>query len=92
MITLSARLTFSITYAQTLKDKRQVRRSLIDRTRHKFNAAVAEVDTQDAHQTLTIGVAVVSGEYAHAQKMQDEVIAFMEENAEEAELVAVEAQ
>ncbi len=92
MITLSAILTFSIPYAQSLKDKRQVRRSLIERTRHKFNAAVAEVDTQDAHQTLTIGVAVVSGEVAHAQKMLDEVIAFMEENAEEAELVAVEAQ
>ena len=89
MITLSAKLTFHIAHANSLKDKRMVARSLIDKTRRKFNAAVAEVDTQDMHRTLTIGIAVVSGENAHAQNMMDEIIRFLENNAD-AELTSVE--
>jgi uncharacterized protein YlxP (DUF503 family) len=65
-----------------------VARSIIDKTRHKFNVAIAEVDTQDVHQTLTLGVVVVSGEYAHTRAMLDEIIRFIEEHAD-AELVSV---
>jgi len=89
MTTLSVKLTFQIPHAQSLKDKRQVCRSLIDKTRHKFNASVAEVDTQDTHKTLTLGIAVVSGEYAHARNMLDEIIRFMEETTD-AELQSVD--
>ena len=89
MVTLSAKLTFFITHATSLKDKRQVCRSLIDRTRQRFNASVAEVDTQDIHQTLTIGVAVVSGDTAHSQRSLDEIIRFMEKHAD-AEMTDVE--
>ena len=70
----SAKLTFYIQQAASLKDKRQVCRSLVDKTRHRFNASVAEVGTQDVHQTLTIGIAVVSGEAPHAQNMLDEIV------------------
>ena len=89
MHVVSTKLTFHIPHAASLKDKRQVRRSLIDRTRQRFNVSVAEVDTQDVHQTLTIGVAVVSGEAAHARRSLDEIVRFMEEHAD-AELIGVE--
>ena len=85
----SAKLTFYISYATSLKDKRQVCRSLIDKTRHRFNVSVAEVDTQDVHQTLTIGIAVVSGDSAHTQRSLEEVIRFMEDHTD-AELTEVE--
>ena len=65
-----------------------VARSLIDKTRKKYNASVSEVDTQEAHQTLTLGIAVVSGEHSHAKNMLDDIIRFMERNTE-AELVTV---
>ena len=89
MPTLSAKLTFFILHATSLKDKRRVCRSLIDKTRQRYNASVAEVGTQDVHQTLTIGVAVVSGDNAHAQNSMDEIIRFMEEYAD-AELTGTE--
>ena len=85
----SSKLTFYIPQSTSLKDKRQVRRSLVDKTRQRFNAAVAEVGTQDVHQTLTIGVAVVSGDASHAQNMMDEIVRYMDGNAG-AELTAVE--
>ena len=79
----STKLTFRIGHAASLKDKRQVSRSLIDKVRNKFNASIAEVDTQDAHQILTIGIAAVSPDVAHAQKSLDEIIRFMEDTAEQ---------
>ena len=89
MYIASARLSFYISHSTSLKDKRQIRRSIIEKTRHKFNVSIAEVDTHDIHQTLTIGIAIVSGENAHAKKSLDEVIRFMEERAG-AELQEVE--
>ena len=89
MFTLSAELTFYIPQAVSLKDKRQVRRSLIEKTRHKFNVSIAEIDTQDVVQTLTIGIAVVSGDVAHRQNTIDEIIRFMEAHAD-AELTSAE--
>jgi len=89
MTTLSAKLTFYIPHAGSLKDKRMVARGLIDRTKRKYNAAVSEVDTQEAHQTLTLGVAVVSGEFSHARNMLDDVLRYLDNNAE-AELMSVE--
>ena len=89
MHVVSAKLTFYIPQAASLKDKRQVSRSLIDRARQKFNASVAEVATQELHRTLTVGVAVVSGDAAHAQDSIDAIIRFMDKNAE-AELSEVE--
>ena len=53
MVVLSAELRFHISDARSLKDKRQVCRSLVDGARHKFNAAIAEVDTQDVHDKRT---------------------------------------
>jgi len=85
----SAKLTFYIPHAASLKDKRQVCRSLVDKTRQRFNASVAEVGTQDVHQTLSVGVAVVSGEASHARNMLDEIIRYMEKHAD-AELVEIE--
>ena len=89
MYVLSAKLTFYIPHALSLKDKRQVCRSIIDKTRQKYNVSIAEVDTQDLCQTLTIGVAVVSGVHSHAQNSLDEIIRFMDNNTE-AELTKVE--
>jgi uncharacterized protein YlxP (DUF503 family) len=89
MTTLSAKLTFHIPGAASLKDKRRVGRSLADRARKRFNASIAEVDTQDIHQTLTIGIAVVSGDAAHARRSLDKIIRYMAENSE-AELIRAE--
>lgn len=89
MVVLSAQLRFHIPDAQSLKEKRQVRRSLIEGAKHKFNISIAEVDTQDRHQLLTIGVAVVSGEHAHAQEMLDAVIDYLEANGR-AQLMDIE--
>jgi len=49
-------LEIYIPEAHSLKDKRQVLRSLKDRLRGKFNVAVAELDGQDSWQRAVVGV------------------------------------
>ncbi|MCL2406902.1 MAG: DUF503 domain-containing protein [Defluviitaleaceae bacterium] len=91
MFVSSAKLTFYIPQAHSLKDKRQVRRSLVDKARIKFNVSIAEVGAQDVMQTLAVGVAVVSAQASHARDSLDEIIRYMENNAD-AELVDIEIQ
>ncbi len=55
----------------------------------RFNVAAAEVGAQDDHHTQMLGVAVVSGDAAHAGDSLEEIIRYMEQNAD-AELVNVE--
>ena len=88
MYVASAKLSFYIPHAESLKDKRRVCSSVVDKSRKRFNAAIAEVDTQDILQILTIGVSVVSGQAGHAQTYLNEVISYMEGNAD-AELTDV---
>ena len=85
----SAKLTLYLSHATSLKEKRQVCRSIIDKVRQRFNVSIAEVDTHDVIQTLTIGVAVVSGDAAHAQQSLEAVIRYIEENTD-AEYVKVD--
>lgn len=88
MFTISAQLTYYIAHSASLKDKRQVSRSLIDKLQKRFNASIAEVGTQDQHQTLTIGIAVISGDINHARHSLDKIIRFAEEHGD-AELIEV---
>lgn len=89
MHTASALITLHIPQANSLKDKRQVAKSIIERARRKFNISAAEVDTQDIHRTLTLGIATVSGNAAQARKALDEVIRYIEDNAD-AEVISIE--
>jgi uncharacterized protein len=54
-------LELHIEAAQSLKDRRQVVRSLKDRLRTSFNVSVAELDSADLWNRATIGVVSVSG-------------------------------
>ena len=49
-------LELRIEHAQSLKDKRQVVRSLKDRLRASFNVSVAELDPSNRWNQVTIGI------------------------------------
>jgi len=59
--------------AHSLKDKRQVVKSLKDRLRHKFNVAVAEIDCQDLWQRAVVAAVTVSSDHVHAEKVLQSV-------------------
>jgi uncharacterized protein len=59
---------------KSLKDKRHVIRSLMDRVRREFNVAIAEVDDHDLWGNSSIGVACVSNDPQHAESILRHVI------------------
>ena len=63
-----------IEHAQSLKDRRQVVRSLKEKLGHGFNISVAELDQAVTWQSATIGVAAISGsrDYLAGQMQQVE--------------------
>ncbi len=63
---------------QSLKEKRKVVKSLIDKSRHRFNVSVAEVADQDLHQKATIGVAVIGSDGRVLNSLLDRIVNFME--------------
>jgi uncharacterized protein YlxP (DUF503 family) len=66
-------LEIHILDAQSLKDKRQVIRSLKDRLRSHFNVAVAELAHQDTWQRSRVGVVSISGDSGHLEKSMAEI-------------------
>jgi uncharacterized protein YlxP (DUF503 family) len=68
-------LELHIEHAQSLKDKRQVLRSLKDRLRSKFNVAVAELEFHDTWQRSVVGVVTISNEEQHVEESLQQVLA-----------------
>ena len=66
----------------SLKDKRMIVKSIIEKTRHKFNVSIAEIENQDIHKSIVIGFACVTNEASHANSIIDNVINFIEKNTE----------
>jgi uncharacterized protein len=66
-------LEIHILDAQSLKDKRQVLRSLKDRLRAHFNVAVAELEHQELWQRSRVGVVSISGDDKHLEELLEAI-------------------
>ena len=75
MIVGSLKARLLVRGAQSLKDKRQVVRSILDRLRHQFNVAVAEVEARDHRQLVVLGFATVGEEAHNVREVLEKVIA-----------------
>jgi uncharacterized protein len=62
--------------AHSLKDKRQVLRSLKDKLRASFNVSVAELEGSDLWQRATVGVVSISGSRDYLRGLMENVERF----------------
>ena len=86
------RIMLHLPESASLKDKRQVSRSLFARIRNSFNVAVAEVEDHELWQRLTLAVCCVSTDSAHANEMVSKVVNFIEETRRDLELLDYETE
>lgn len=91
MIIEAATIKLYAPWVHSLKEKRMVVKSLIAKTKNKFNVSIAEVDAQDIHQTIVLGLACVAGTVAHADSMIESILTFIEDNAG-AEIIEVQRE
>ncbi len=91
--TVSVLLTLHIPGVQTLKEKRAVVKSLVERLRARMAVSAAEVGLLDRPQAARVGFAVVSGDRTAARQRADEIRRFVDrELLGRAEVVATEVE
>ena len=78
------RIDLEFPASHSLKDKRNVLRSIVARVQSRFNVAIAEVDRNDSWQVATLGVTCVSNDPRHANEMLSKVVHFIQGCREEA--------
>ncbi len=79
-----AAMTFRLhaSWVHSLKEKRMIVKSLIARLQNRFHVSAAEIDEQDTHQIIVIGIAAVVPHNAMADSLMGEISVFVEENTE----------
>ena len=79
-----AAMTFRLhaPWVHSLKEKRMIVKSLIAKLHNKFHVSAAEIDEQDIHQIIVIGIAAIVPHNAMADSLMDEISSFVEENTE----------
>jgi uncharacterized protein YlxP (DUF503 family) len=75
MIVGSLRVRLLVRESRTLKDKRQVVRSIKDRLGNDFNVSVAEVEAQDHRQLVVLGLAMVGNEAKYVRSVFEQILA-----------------
>jgi uncharacterized protein len=71
------RLTLHLPEPGSLKSKRHVIRSAVDRVKAKFNVSIAEVAENDLWQKSVVGVAAVGNDHAFVNEVLDKVADFV---------------
>ena len=72
-------------WVHSLKEKRMVVKSLITQLQNRFHVSAAELDEQDTHQIIVIGVAAIVPHNAIADSLMEKISQFGE-SASEAEV------
>lgn len=78
MIIGSCMVEIIIYDANSLKDKRRVLKSIMEKLKSRFNISVAEVGLNDKWQRSMIGFACVTNDSVHSNKMISNVLNFIE--------------
>ena len=63
---------------RSLKGKRKVVRSVIDKVKHKFNVSIAEIGSNDKWQKIELGVSAVGNDRRHIDSSLDNILGFVE--------------
>jgi len=86
---LVMKVTLRASWSHSLKEKRMVVKSIIQKLKNKFNISVAEVAEQDIHQTIVVGIAGICGTSSQLDSTMEHIITFIEDNTD-AEIINIQ--
>src|SRR6476661_968350 len=92
MIVGVCEITLHLPECHSLKDKRQVIKSVMARVRQQFEVAIAEVDEQDRWQIAKLGVSCVSNSSQHIDEILGRVRRYIEETRPDVIVTDAEAE
>ncbi len=91
MVVASCRIELDLP-SRTLKEKRQILKSVAARMRQNFNVAVAEVDLNELWGSAALGVVTVSNSAAYAQGLLEKAVAWLEQDRLDLTVVGYEIE
>ncbi len=71
-------MTIHLPECHSLKEKRQVIKSIITRVRNQFEVAIAEVENNDLWQLAKVGISCVSNNSQHAGEILEHIRRYIE--------------
>jgi uncharacterized protein YlxP (DUF503 family) len=77
MVVGTLKIEFRIQDNHSLKGKRRIVRSMVDRVKHRFNAAIAEVGANDNWQKIELGISTVGNDRRHVDSSLGNILAFL---------------
>jgi uncharacterized protein YlxP (DUF503 family) len=86
-----ALVVFRLHEIHSLKDKRRIVKSLVEKSRNRFNVSVAEVGDQDVYERTSIGIAAIGNDGRVLNSLLDRIVDFMDSLAL-AELISREME
>ena len=78
-------------YVHSLKEKRMIVKSIIGKLQNKFNVSIREVENQDLHQRISIGIVKLELNSKDSDQSKDKILNFIEENCE-AQIIDIESE
>ncbi len=87
-----SQITLHLPGCHTLKEKRQVIKSVMARVRQQFEVAIAEVDEQDRWQIAKLGVSCVSNSSQHIDEILGRVRRYIEETRPDVVVTSAEVE
>lgn len=92
MVIGTCRITLHLPYNHSLKEKRHIVKSIIDKVRWRFNVSIAEIGHQDKWQLVTFGLATISSSSKVVNQVISSVISFIEDSKDDIQLVDYEIE
>ncbi|MDO5040851.1 MAG: DUF503 domain-containing protein [Peptoniphilus sp.] len=75
----------------SLKEKRRILKSLIERLKNKFNISIAEVGNNDLWQVAELGIAAVANDSVFANEVMNKVVDFID-NFDSVEIINIDME
>lgn len=86
---LIMKITLRASWVHSLKEKRMVVKSLVQKLKNKFNISVSEIENQDIHQTIVIGITGICADSSQSDSTMENIITFIENNTD-AEIINID--
>ncbi|ADI01885.1 MULTISPECIES: DUF503 domain-containing protein [Syntrophothermus] len=90
MVVIYGKVELHLPYSQSLKEKRQVVKSISDRVRKRFNISIAEVAGHNLWQASTLGFSAVAKSYAETERFVQALKETLDLHDEEAHVIDFE--
>lgn len=91
MIIESCKVKLHLFSPNSLKEKRKIIKSLIERMKNRFNISIAEIGDNDLWQSSIIGFAVVSNDKKYVDEVINRCISFID-TFDDCEIIDIEIE